>query len=89
MYLRGLGVPASDTEAAAWFERAADQGSTEGQINLARMYQDGLGVARNDDKARELLDEAAQSARRSQPGIPILQSAQIAEATRRAGDQPR
>lgn len=47
MYLRGQGVPKDDTVALQWYRRAAEQGDAEGQINLAGMYNLGLGVSTN------------------------------------------
>jgi uncharacterized protein len=40
----GRGVPQSDTEAAKWFRRAADQGDALAQFYLGVMYNEGRGV---------------------------------------------
>ena len=40
---RGRGVPQSDTEAATWFRRAADQGDALAQFYLGVMYNEGRG----------------------------------------------
>ena len=37
-YAKGEGVPQSDTEAAKWYKRAADQGVVEAQYNLGLMH---------------------------------------------------
>ncbi|KAJ3320188.1 hypothetical protein HDU93_003602 [Gonapodya sp. JEL0774] len=45
--------------AALWFERAALQGHTAAQNNLAYCYQHGIGVGKNRLKAAEMYKEAA------------------------------
>jgi TPR repeat protein len=44
LYYQGLGVTQSYTEAAQWFELAANQGNAQGQFNLGNMYSQGQGV---------------------------------------------
>ena len=51
MYLRGKGVPQSDSKAVTWFRRAAEQGHMKAQYNLGVMYHIGLGVKQNDAQA--------------------------------------
>ena len=51
MYEKGLGVDQSDTEAARWYRRAAEQGHALAQNNLGEMYEKGLGVERSDSEA--------------------------------------
>ena len=53
-YAAGKGTPreprqlaADYKQAAAWYQKAADQGSVPAQIHLADLYRDGRGVARD------------------------------------------
>lgn len=57
-YANGDGVPQSDTEAAAWYLNAAEQGDATGQFLLGTMYEKGRGV-------RESATEAAAWYRKS------------------------
>ncbi len=41
----GDGVPSSDREAVAWYRLAAAEGASNAQVELARMYSAGRGVA--------------------------------------------
>jgi TPR repeat protein len=43
------------TEAARLFRKAADLGNTQAAFNLALMYDNGAGVARDQRKAAELI----------------------------------
>ncbi|HVU20665.1 MAG TPA: TetR family transcriptional regulator [Rhizomicrobium sp.] len=43
-YLKGDGVPASEKDAARWFERAARSGNAVAQNYLGALYQSGRGV---------------------------------------------
>lgn len=47
------------TEALKWFERAAENKSMYGYFNLARMYEEGLGVESSQAHAQALLQEAS------------------------------
>lgn len=90
MYLNGIGVASSITDAEAWYSRAADAGSAFAYFQLgairskrrefskaaeacrvgaelgyapcmyrlATMYQDGVGVPKDLQKARDLLEAA-------------------------------
>ena len=54
LYYHGHGVRESDTEARAWFERAARQGNSEAQFQLGNMYAYGLIEAgRGEDHDRQ------------------------------------
>ena len=55
MYQHGQGVQQNPREGAEWIKRAADQGSASAQYRLALMHQEGLGVPKDPDKAKELL----------------------------------
>lgn len=47
LFFKGLGVRQDDTQAAAWFGRAAEQGQPEAQLFLGSFYYYGNGVRRN------------------------------------------
>jgi len=51
MYIRGLGVNQSDTEAQRWFRAAAEQGYGKAQFNLGLMYYGGQGIRKDMDAA--------------------------------------
>ncbi len=57
----GVGVTASDRQAAAWYGRAAAQGHVEAQFKLALMYEAGRGVAVDLGEAVRLYRGAAES----------------------------
>lgn len=54
MYQFGEGVPQNDSEAVAWYQKAANQGFGEAYTNLGYMHDLGLGVAQDRQKAVEL-----------------------------------
>lgn len=43
-YQYGKDVAKDDKQAFAWFKAAADQGLSPAQLNVGRMYADGIGV---------------------------------------------
>jgi len=43
-----------------WFRKAAKQGNVGAQFNLGRMYENGLGVDKNDSTAVEWHRKAAE-----------------------------
>jgi len=53
IYEKRLGVP-DYAEAARWYERAAENGSTRAMLNLAYLYEHGLGVQRDLTRALAL-----------------------------------
>lgn len=55
----GLGGPENPQGAAAWDKRAADMGYSIGQLNYGLDLLRGHGVARDETKARQLIDRAA------------------------------
>src|SRR5215470_2616097 len=55
-----LGAPSDLKKAEHWFEKAARRGYAPAQVNLAMMYLQGWGVARNDGTALYWLTLAAQ-----------------------------
>jgi TPR repeat protein len=46
--------------AAAWYRKAAEQGSVAGQLRLAVLYRDGKGVAHDMEQAAEWYRKAAE-----------------------------
>jgi TPR repeat protein len=59
LFAEGKGVEQSDTNAAAWFERAAQRGNAQAQYNLGVSYAEGLGVKQDDAQAVKWLRRAA------------------------------
>jgi len=47
-------------EAAMWFKKAAEQGDTESQFNLAVLLATGQGVRKDEDEAEKWLEKAEQ-----------------------------
>lgn len=45
-YQHGKDVAKDDKQAFTWFKAAADQGLSPAQLNVGRMYADGVGVAK-------------------------------------------
>lgn len=59
-YANGLGVERNEAEAVAWYERAAGRGHTGAQVNLAILYDDGIGILAPDPRrAAALFRQAA------------------------------
>ena len=63
-YLDGDGVPASDTEAAKWFERAAEFGEPVAQYRLGTLYERGRGMPADLAKAAHWYETAANQGNR-------------------------
>lgn len=59
IYLKGLGTAPDYAQAAAWFEKAAAQGSRRARINLGFMYEQGLGVGQDVARALNLYRDAS------------------------------
>jgi TPR repeat protein len=60
LYESGQSVlPLDPAQAAEWYRRAADKGHAGAQMNLAMMYFDGQGVARNVGQAVAWYEKAA------------------------------
>ncbi|WP_104662762.1 peptidoglycan-binding protein [Ensifer adhaerens] len=53
-YTEGRGVAENMTEAAKWYQRAADAGVVPAQYRLATLYEKGTGVTRDAAKAKAL-----------------------------------
>jgi len=60
-FTEGDGVPADLTEAAKWYQIAADQGLAPAQYRLASLYEKGRGVELDLDKARAWYEQSAQA----------------------------
>ena len=59
LYFRGVGVPLEPSQAARWYQLASDKGFPKAKVYLAECYELGkAGLARNYDKAFQLLNEA-------------------------------
>ena len=54
----GEGVQQDDNKARQWFERGAAQGLLGSLTSLAMMYEEGRGVDKDPDRARELYRQA-------------------------------
>jgi len=59
IYERGIGVEVNQTNAAQWYEKAAQQGYVDAQYNLALLYASGRGVEKNLESAMIWLTKAA------------------------------
>jgi serine/threonine protein kinase len=60
LYLVGSdAAPQNDQDAARWFQKAAGLKNPSAMYNLAGLYEEGRGVPRDADKARQLYQEAA------------------------------
>ena len=60
IFLRGKWKPANYAKAKEYLEMAMDRGQSESLASLAWMYQKGLGVAKDSQKAFLLLEKSAQ-----------------------------
>jgi TPR repeat protein len=59
LYEQGLGVKQSYESALAWYQKAGDQDSPEGQYNAGLLYFNGTGVAKDYRAAYEWFNDAA------------------------------
>ena len=60
-YLRGVVTERNYGEALRWYEAAVSSGRPEAAGGLALMYEQGLGVEANPEKARHFLVQAAEA----------------------------
>jgi hypothetical protein len=60
MYYNGDGRPKDYAQAMVWFQKAADQGNSSAQSNLALMYMKGIGVHQDYAQALSLFRLAAE-----------------------------
>jgi TPR repeat protein len=61
MYEFGEGISKSDSQAVYWYEKSADLGYWEGQLNLARKFMLGEGVARDTVEGLRSIESLASS----------------------------
>ncbi len=59
MYAKGQGVAKDGKEAAAWYQKAADQGNADAQMSLGRLYLGGMGLPKNSTEAAKWFRMAA------------------------------
>ena len=59
MYTNGTGVTKSDTQAATWFRKAADQGHAKAQTSLGIAYELGDGVPQSHSQAAYWYEKAS------------------------------
>lgn len=59
MHYNGQGVRQDRRKAAEWYEKAANQGVSEAQFNLALCYDKGEGVQQDYLKAAEWYEKSA------------------------------
>lgn len=59
IYERGMGVEPDFTEAAAWYQKAADKNYSRAIFNLGTLYEQGLGVPQDQLKALNLYRQAS------------------------------
>ncbi len=81
MFERGMGVPPDFSEAAHWYELAAQSGHRAAIVNLAHLYERGLGVAADPRRALQLYQSAGVDNRSLDlpPGDSVRQSNDAAE----------
>jgi len=58
-YAQGRGVPEDMTQAAIWYERAAEQGLAPAEYRIGNLYEKGVGVTRDVSKAKTWYQLAA------------------------------
>ncbi|WP_445116583.1 tetratricopeptide repeat protein [Acinetobacter sp. WZC-1] len=58
-YQSGKTLPRDLKQAFTWYKAAADQGISSAQLNVGRMYADGLGTSKNETLARQYFEKAA------------------------------
>ncbi|HEY5808784.1 MAG TPA: caspase family protein [Povalibacter sp.] len=59
IYERGMGVEPNYTEAAVWYQKAADKNYSRAIFNLGTLYEQGLGVPQDQLKALNLYRQAS------------------------------
>ena len=59
MYQNGDVITQDYNEAVKWYLKAAEQGHVEAQNYLAKMYDKGQGVEKDNAKALEGIDETS------------------------------
>jgi TPR repeat protein len=86
-YARGYGKPQNLRLARVWYQESAQQGDASGNFNLAVLYRDGIGVPRDNARAKSYFLEAK---RRGHPralrALRDLEQNGNGKSSRRAGD---
>ena len=59
LYEKGAEGEPNFSQAASWYEKAAERGISRAAVNLGRLYEQGLGVDKNDDTARSWYAKAS------------------------------
>jgi TPR repeat protein len=91
VYLYGRGVTQDDTEAVAWFRKAADQGDAIAEFLLGNQYANGKGVPQDYVRAHMWFSLAAAQGEQRAVKTPEMAErkmtpAQITEAQKLARD---
>ena len=60
-YENGIRTSVNLTEAAVWYEKAAQKGHAEAAMRLALLYAQGKGVEKNEKKAFTYMEQAAKA----------------------------
>ncbi|MBR4742147.1 MAG: sel1 repeat family protein [Desulfovibrio sp.] len=60
-YENGTGVPQNLTQAAEWYQLAAEQNNAQAMVRLAYCYELGAGVPKDTAKTLELMQKAAEA----------------------------
>ena len=63
MFQHGIEYAQNSARAVRWYRKAAEQGHTDAQVNLAAMYATGEGVRRDYVQAHKWMSVAASNAR--------------------------
>ncbi len=58
-YFKGEGTAVNFTEAAKWYQKAAESNHADAQFALSSMYQHGIGVTQDNAHAAKWLQAAA------------------------------
>ena len=75
MYRSGQGVPQNNSEAACWYQKAAEQGDSDAQKNLGDLYRRGEGVRQDAQEAVSWYQKAAtQGHSRAQLNLGVMYS---------------
>ena len=59
LYEKGAEGQPNFSQAAGWYQKAADRGISRAAINLGRLYEQGLGVEKNEDTAHSWYAKAS------------------------------
>jgi TPR repeat protein len=85
MYVLGLGVEASETEAMRWFAKAASAGVSRALVNEAMVYMQGRQLPRDYLAAEKLLSQAIAAG--VQEASPLLRQCEENLAREKASEQ--